>query len=402
MEQAVRDFKTLGRSKSTPSGLDNKWVFGVRHVELNPPGDLVIAVHPVSRFVLRGGPAQILSQPTERDRARATVTPLLQAFFKGSPGAEHAAFAPWSWSTDSPELAAAIGPELAAAGIPGGLEKVTVCSAEEKEILGETWSELRDLLMNFMGGSRPGQATAVPSAVSPGDSSKCHGCGLSSENFSSPMKKCSACQKAWYHSQDCQRSHWKMHKPTCVAHRPALAPSTAASPGMGPAYNYYNNVARKSEEGQALLRSLNIDPISVRPGMELPLRRLVIAGKDTPEYLRILFGPTFASEKKELERVRLEVLIDPPRGSPMYVQQDLDDAGTKPPTRALRPASEAELETLKEVREIQEKVRQKVGVGRSPDTRVMQEVLMTCGPDWSEKLQLYMLAVNTMDQGVRR
>ncbi|KAK1496490.1 hypothetical protein CCUS01_02837 [Colletotrichum cuscutae] len=387
MEQAVRDFKTLGRSKSTPSGLTT---------------NLVIAVHPVSRFVLRGGPAQILSQPTERDRARATVTPLLQAFFKGSPGAEHAAFAPWSWSTDSPELAAAIGPELAAAGIPGGLEKVTVCSAEEKEILGETWSELRDLLMNLMGGSRSGQATAVPSAVSPGDSSKCHGCGLSSENFSSPMKKCSACQKAWYHSQDCQRSHWKMHKPTCVAHRPAPAPSTAASPGMGPAYNYYNNVARKSEEGQALLRSLNIDPISVRPGMELPLRRLVIAGKDTPEYLRILFGPTFASEKKELERVRLEVLIDPPRGSPMYVEQDLDDAGTKPPTRALRPASEAELETLKEVREIQEKVRQKVGVGRSPDTRVMQEVLMTLGPDWSEKLQLYMLAVNTMDQGVRR
>lgn len=131
----------------------------------------------------------------------------------------------------------------------------------------------------------------------------------------------------------------------------------ATSPGMGPACNYYNNVARKSEEGQALLRSLNIDPISVRPGMDLPLRRLVIAGKDTPEYLRILFGPTFASEKKELERIRLEVLIDPPRDSPMYVSQDLDDAGTKPPTRALRPASDSKLETLKEVREIQEKVR---------------------------------------------
>ncbi|KAG7055797.1 acyl-CoA dehydrogenase domain-containing protein [Colletotrichum scovillei] len=402
MEQAVRDFKTLGRSKTTPSGLDNKWVFGVRHVDLNPPGDLVIAVHPKSRFLLQGGPAQILSQPTEQDRARATVTPLLQAFFKGSPGAEHAAFAPWSWSTDSSELAAAIAPELAAAGILGGLEKVTVCTAEEKEILGETWSEVRDLMMNFMGARRPRTATTAPSAVSPGNSSKCHGCGLSSENFPSPMKKCSACQKAWYHSQDCQRSHWKTHKPTCVAHRPVPAPSTATSSGMGPAYNYYNIVARKSEEGQALLRSLNIDPVSVRPGMDLPLRRLVIAGKDTPEYLRILFGPTFASEKKELERVRLEVLVDPPRGSPMYVRQELDDAGTKPPTRALRPASEAELETLKAVREIQDKVRQKVGVGRSPDTRVMQEVLMTFGPDWSEKLQLYMLAVNTMDQGVRR
>ncbi|KAK1655031.1 hypothetical protein BDP81DRAFT_308743 [Colletotrichum phormii] len=372
MERAVRDFKTLGRSKTTPSGLDNKWVFGIRHVDLNPPGDLLLAVHPVSRFVLQGGPAQILSQPTERDRARAAVIPLLQAFSKGSPGAEHAAFAPWSWSTDSSELAAAIGPELAAAGISGGLE--------------------------------PGADTAASSAVSPGDSSKCHGCSLSSENFSSPMKKCSACLKAWYHSQDCQRSHWKEHKPTCVANRPKTqAPEDpSATPSSEVAYNYYNNVARKSPEGQALMRSLHLDPISTHKGLSLPLRRLVITGKDTPENMQVLFGPTFLSQKNEHERIRLEILLDAPRGSPVHKMAEFDDAGVDRLTRAVRPPSQTEQETMKEVREIQKKVQRKIGVGNSPDSGVMREILMTMGPNWPEKMHLYTLAINTMDQGVDR
>ncbi|KXH28088.1 acyl-CoA dehydrogenase domain-containing protein [Colletotrichum salicis] len=377
MERAVRGFKTLGRSKTTPSGLDNKWVFGIRHIDLNPPGDLVLAVHPVSRFVLQDGPTQILSQPTERDRARAAVISLLQAFSKGSLGAEHAAFAPWSWSTDSSELAAAIGPELAAVGISGGLENVTVCSTQEKEI-----SEKH--------GRRPGADTAASSAVSPGDSSKCHGCSLSSENFSSPMKKCSVCLKAWYHSQDCQRSHWKEHRPTCVANRPKTqAPEDpSATPSSEVAYNYYNDVARKSPKGQALMRSLHLDPISTHKGLALPLRRLAITGKDTPENMQVLFGPTFLSQKNELERTGLEILLDAPRGSPVHQMQKFDDAGGDHLTRAVRPPSQTEQETMKEVREIQKKVQRKIGVGNSPDSGVMREILMTMGPNRPEKTHL--------------
>ncbi|EXF80221.1 hypothetical protein CFIO01_11419 [Colletotrichum fioriniae PJ7] len=389
-----------------PTGLDNKWVFGVRHIDLKPPGDMVVAIHPASRLLLQGHPTQIISQPSERERVKATVTALLQAFFRGSPGADHAPFAPSGWSTDNPELADAIGLELAAAGISGCLENVRVCSAKDKMILEEVWSEIRDLLMCFSGGdwSEPDTDTqgssgraAAPSVVSPGDSSKCHGCALASETFSSPMKKCSGCQKAWYHSQDCQRSHWKKHKGICVANRPVPAPSTT-SLRMDPTFNFYNNIARKSPEGQALLRSLNINPITVRPGMDLPLRRLIIAGKDTPENLRILFGPTCLSEKKEHERIRLEVLIDPCCGSPLYMEQFFDDTGTKPPTRAVRPPTDAEKKTLTEVREIQEIVRQKFGTGRIPDAIDMQDVLKTLGPDWPERMHLYMLAINSMGQ----
>lgn len=260
MERAVRNFKTLSRSEKMPTGLDNNWVFGVRHIDLKPPGDMVVAVHPASRLLLQGHPTQIIFRSSERERAKATVTALLQAFFRGSVGADYAPFAPWGWSTDNPELADTIGLELAAAGISGGLENVRVCSAKEKMILEEVWSEIRDLLMCFSGGdwSEPDTDTqgssgraAAPSVVSPGDSSKCHGCALASETFSSPMKKCSGCQKAWYHSQDCQRSHWKKHKGICVANRPVPAPSTT-SLRMDPTFNFYNNIARKSHCGPSI------------------------------------------------------------------------------------------------------------------------------------------------------
>ncbi|KAJ0297540.1 hypothetical protein COL516b_010585 [Colletotrichum fioriniae] len=295
-----------------PTGLDNNWVFGVRHIDLKPPGDMVVAVHPASRLLLQGHPTQIIFRSSERERAKATVTALLQAFFRGSVGADYAPFAPWGWSTDNPELADTIGLELAAAGISGGLENVRVCSAKEKMILEEVWSEIRDLLMCFSGG-----------------------------DWSEP-------------DTDTQGSSGR-----------AAAPSVVSP---------------------------------VRPGMDLPLRRLIIAGKDTPENMRILFGPTCLSEKKEHERIRLEVLIDPCCGSPLYMEQFFDDTGTKPPTRAVRPPTDAEKITLREVREIQEIIKQKFGTGRLPDAIDMQDVLKTLGPDWPERMHLYMLAINSMGQ----
>ena len=41
-------------------------------------------------------------------------------------------------------------------------------------------------------------------------SSRCAKCGAIGEMF-----RCSRCRKAMYCSKDCQRNHWKIHKPTC-------------------------------------------------------------------------------------------------------------------------------------------------------------------------------------------
>lgn len=76
----------------------------------------------------------------------------------------------------------------------------------------------------------------------------------------------------------------------------------------------------------------------------------------------------------------------------------LDNGG---PSWAPRPASEQELARVAEVREMQARIRQRVGSGRSPTGGDMQAILTSFGGHWTEKLPLYQLAVNTMDQGVQ-
>ncbi|GKT46271.1 uncharacterized protein ColSpa_06452 [Colletotrichum spaethianum] len=405
MEHPARSFNALPRPNTTPTGLPNRWVFGIRHVPLNPPGDLVVAVHPPSRYIVQGGPGQILSLPSASAKAKALVPLLLDAFIHGhkSPGGAQTddpqPFAPWAWSVDDPELAAAIEDELRLLGVNDALHSVEGCSVEEKKILDETWLKFLDKLVGMF------PATSSPLTVPPGDDSKCHGCGLDRGDFPAPLKMCSACKQAWYHSQDCQRQHWKQHKKTCLANRsgPSASPhSTAGAAGSAgtksDAYTYYNQFARSSPDAQSLLRSLHLDPASAE-GTAKPLRHLVITGLDSPENMKRLFGPNALDIMKEdHESARLEVFLDPPRGSPSYKMSSYDDCSAL--HRSMRPPTEVEQQKLQELRDMQQLIRQKVGVGKSPSKGDMQSILTSFGPNWPTKLQLYMLAVNTMDQGV--
>lgn len=271
MEDIVRLFNRLSRPKATPTGLPNHWVFGARHVPLSPPGDLVIAVHPPSRFVLQAGPAQILSASSVAERAKALVPLLLNAFIKGSeaPGGRQptdpSPFAPWTWATEDPQLAKAVEDHLKRCGVKHELCSVGVCSAKEKEVLEERWSSLYRTLLGTLG---PAPLPTTPlSAATPGDASRCHGCGLSRDAFSDPLMRCSACGKAYYHSPACQRQHWKQHKPTCLANRPpttgpasSAASASAATSSNVDAHTYYNSAARVAPDAQALMKTLHLSP----------------------------------------------------------------------------------------------------------------------------------------------
>ncbi|KAK1992388.1 hypothetical protein LX36DRAFT_588524 [Colletotrichum falcatum] len=376
MEQTVRSFNALSRPRTTPTGLPNHWVFGVRHVPIRPEGDLVVVVHPLSSYLLSSGPAQILSLTSASDKAKALVPLLLDAFLKGngSSGAlsqtSEPFFAPWSWEVDDPDLVSAIASELKKHGVKNALCSIGACSAQDRAIL---------------------------------DKSKCHGCGAHHASFAEPLKKCSACGLAWYHSQDCQRQHWKQHKKACLAARLAPNPSPAASLGANPAldpHTYYNQVARRSPDAQQLLRALRLDPASTE-GMAKPLRRLILAGQDSPENIQRLFGPgSLGAMKQEHESARIEVLLDPPRGSPSYNMNAFSDDPSLP--RSVRPPTEDEQQKIQEVRDMQERIRREVGAGNSPSTGDMMTILTPFGPDWTAKLPLYTLAANTMDQGVYR
>lgn len=84
---------------------------------------------------------------------------------------------------------------------------------------------------------------------------------MSRDCFFNPLKRCSGCEKAFYHSEKCQKEHWKKHKSRCRA--PAATPSVAAPfdysqhPWMK-ALNYLNKEALADPEARALRRSICI------------------------------------------------------------------------------------------------------------------------------------------------
>ena len=56
-------------------------------------------------------------------------------------------------------------------------------------------------------------ATSVRSSHSSSSKGKCTNCGQPSDR----MKKCAGCSKTRYCSRECQKHHWKQHKPHCTA-----------------------------------------------------------------------------------------------------------------------------------------------------------------------------------------
>jgi hypothetical protein len=124
----------------------------------------------------------------------------------------------------------------------------------------------------------------------------------------------------------------------------------------------------------------------------------VLTGKDTASNFELLFGPAW---KKEIEKIhheaRMEALLEPPPGSPCYVMQASLDGGFNAP-RSVRPASEDENQTLREVRDLQARI----GARFPPGTEITdhQSLYGMLGPNWAEKLDVFQLALNTTDQGV--
>jgi hypothetical protein len=81
LQELVRTFDKLPRSPKTPSGLvDDHWHIAIRHVPLEPPGDLLHLVNPGSQYTHSEGPAQILSVEPATSRADVVLPMLLRSF----------------------------------------------------------------------------------------------------------------------------------------------------------------------------------------------------------------------------------------------------------------------------------------------------------------------------------
>lgn len=272
MDDTVRSFNRLPRPRTTPSGLPNHWIFGVRPMPLQTSSDLVVVVHPLSNFFLNGGRGHSISSSNIPDKAQALLPCLLDAFIKGDPSpqgrqpTDPPTFAPWTWAIEDSELANALEQCLSQHGVVDELCRVSTCSKDDTKILGDVWSRVCQNIATLMG--QGPQLAPSQLSVTLGDTARCHGCGISGENFSEPLRKCSACGQAWYHSKGCQQKHWKKHKPACLANRPtnikantitgSSASSISAFYSKVDSYRYYNITACSSPEAQALLKTLHL------------------------------------------------------------------------------------------------------------------------------------------------
>jgi len=132
----------------------------------------------------------------------------------------------------------------------------------------------------------------------------------------------------------------------------------------------------------------------------MPIRRLVKTGKDTIANIQLLLGPQWVQNSSFWEDARIDIFLNPPRGSPSFAVHHTERATETGITFAPRPASAEETAKIRSVREMQHKIRAHLGSRKEPTTQDMQTVLNSYGADWSALLQIYTLAVNTMDQGV--
>ncbi|CZR53953.1 uncharacterized protein PAC_03836 [Phialocephala subalpina] len=306
-------------------------------------------VNPGSRFNHLEGPAQILSCPSAAAQAEIVLPMLLKAYINSMGNAHDSrvrSSAPWSWWTEDKDLANALETCMETAG---------------------EWTTLYDALKKKSG-------------------PKCTKCKQPPKDDTGKLQLCGGCKKAQYCSRDCQKAGWKEHKIICKHLGNGTSKNTAGS-----------NSSSTSLGALEYYEKIELNNLEVK-------ERLVTTGKDTPENIRILLGENDRELVDRIHRdVRMEVLLQPTRGSSAYAMNARMKYDENCPPWTPREASADEVTEIGQIRDMQEKIRNHMG-RRNPSsisTKDMTDILIAnFGDRWSEVVQTYQSAVNAMDQGV--
>ncbi len=229
----ARAFNNLTLAETTPTGLPNGWHLSVRHVPMNPAGDMVFLVHPQSEYICSEGPANISCLPTSDTQANVAVPLLLNRFVKGvhtgptgEPLPNMPVVAPARLCTNDSELARAIERKFIALGIRQELCTIHAGTVEENETSDKGWRRTLSSLVQMAG--------------------SCGGCKRPASSFPTPLSHCARCRSAWYCSRACQKRGWKEHKGVCGKLPKMDTPQ------------FYINVAHTIPEARALAQSMNL------------------------------------------------------------------------------------------------------------------------------------------------
>jgi hypothetical protein len=130
----------------------------------------------------------------------------------------------------------------------------------------------------------------------------------------------------------------------------------------------------------------------------------VVTGKDSPENIATLVGQNgMASVKATHEETRIEILLQPPRGSPMYAMAAMNKLDNNCPPWTPRPASAKEKQAIAKIQDMQGIITRHMGTRgvANISTRDMTEILIkNFGAGWSGAMPIYQNALNAMNQNV--
>ncbi|KAK5682036.1 hypothetical protein LTR17_027418, partial [Elasticomyces elasticus] len=132
------------------------------------------------------------------------------------------------------------------------------------------------------------------------------------------------------------------------------------------------------------------------------LRRLIVTGKDTAENMRLLFGPLSSKLMLTYREIRLQVLLDPPKGSMTHSWTRMFGLDNGCPVWSPRPATEAEQRDAQKIRHMQAAMRTTSVDGKPLNSTTMRTVFEAFADrsDVAHQHMLDTLAVNTLNQGL--
>lgn len=145
----ISAFNRLPRPHVTPCFLGpNHWHFSLRTLLVCVPDIILFMVNPAERYVHveRVPSIRLIREPLEL-QARVSAVLLLKAFA----GEQLCQSRPWSWSTDSPEMATLVSAVMREFGIRDGLEIVRISTPAERMAADEEWIKFFQALVRSEG-----------------------------------------------------------------------------------------------------------------------------------------------------------------------------------------------------------------------------------------------------------
>jgi len=147
LSQLVKAFNALPRRSMTPSGLlRNHWHISIRHIELQPPGDVVFFYNldPNTNFMKVSQPLWV--SDIESTEATVIITRILMEGFLSNLGADAVRGGvlgqPWTWVTNDKRLGQRVTELMRTLGVTEeAILKMPVASEEENGESDDGWEK---------------------------------------------------------------------------------------------------------------------------------------------------------------------------------------------------------------------------------------------------------------------